>query len=71
MAALFSGVSGVESSEKLGRHRWIVESCLAWLQNDRRLVRRHERKADHFHAFADLGYALICYRRLTKNNHLE
>jgi hypothetical protein len=62
---------GVESSEKLGRHRWIVESCLAWLQNDRRLVRRYERKADRFHAFADLGYALLCYRRLTKNNHLE
>ena len=62
---------GVESSEKLGRHRWIVESCLAWLQNDRRLVRRYERKADHFHAFADPGYALLCYRRLTKNNHLE
>ncbi|WP_433132332.1 hypothetical protein ACQPWW_12735 [Micromonospora sp. CA-240977] len=32
---------------------------------------RYERKADHFHAFADLGYALLCYRRLTKNNHLE
>ncbi|WP_170208435.1 hypothetical protein [Micromonospora pisi] len=41
------------------------------LQNDRRLVRRYERKADHFHAFADLGYALLCYRQLTKNNHLE
>lgn len=54
----------VESSEQLGRHRWIVESCLAWLQNDRRLVRRYERRP--FHASADLGY-----RRLTKNNHLE
>ncbi|MEV0396732.1 hypothetical protein [Polymorphospora rubra] len=44
--------------------------CLAWLQNNRRLVRRYERKADHFQAFADLGCALLGYRRLTKNNNL-
>ena len=25
---------GIESSQKLGRHRWIVESCLAWLMNN-------------------------------------
>ncbi|MEV7230779.1 hypothetical protein AB0M79_27715 [Polymorphospora sp. NPDC051019] len=45
-------------------------SCRTWLQNNRRLVRRYERKADHFQAFADLGRTLLCYRRLTKNNHL-
>ncbi len=61
---------GVESSERLGRHRWIVESCLSWLQHNRRLVRRYDRKADHFQAFADLGCVLLCYRRLLKNNHL-
>lgn len=57
---------GVESSQRLGRHRWIVEACLSWLMNNRRLVRRYERKAEHFQAFADLGAILICYRRLTK-----
>jgi transposase len=56
---------GIESSQRLGRHRWIVEACLSWLLNNRRLVRRYERKAEHFQAFADLGAILICYRRLT------
>ena len=57
---------GIESSQRLGRHRWIVEACLSWLMNNRRLVRRHERKAEHFQAFADFGCILICHRRLTK-----
>jgi transposase len=57
---------GIESSEHLGRRRWIVESCLAWLMNNRRLRCRYERKAAHFQAFVDVACALICYRRLTK-----
>jgi transposase len=56
----------VESSQRLGRHRWVVESCLSWLQRNRRLARRYERRAEHFQAFADLGCALLTYRRLTK-----
>ncbi|WP_373294861.1 IS5 family transposase [Dactylosporangium sucinum] len=57
---------GVESSQRLGRHRWIVESCLSWFTNNRRLARRYERKAEHFQAFADLAAILICHRRLAK-----
>jgi transposase len=57
---------GVESNERLGRHRWIVEACLSWLLNNRRLVRRYERKADHFQAFADLACVLLSYRRWAK-----
>ena len=57
---------GIDSSQRLGRHRWIVEACLSWLMNNRRLVRRYERKAEHFQAFADLGCILICHHRLTK-----
>jgi transposase len=56
----------VESSHRLGRHRWVVEACLSWLLNNRRLVHRYERKAEHFQAFADLGCLLICYRRWAK-----
>jgi hypothetical protein len=26
---------GVESSQRPGRHRWIVEACLSWLMNNR------------------------------------
>ncbi|RKF22947.1 IS5 family transposase [Micromonospora globbae] len=57
---------GIESSTRLGRHRWIVESCLSWLMRHRRLVRRYDRKGDHFEAFATIASTLICYRRLTK-----
>jgi transposase len=57
---------GIESSTRLGRHRWIVESSLSWLLRNRRLVRRYDRIAEHFEAFATIGAALICYRRLTK-----
>lgn len=57
---------GVESSQRLGRHRWQVERTMAWLGGYRRLHRRYERKADHFLAFAGIACTLICYRRLTK-----
>lgn len=57
---------GVESSQRLGRYRWIVEACLSWLLKYRRLVRRYDRKAEHFQGFADLACALISYRRLSK-----
>jgi transposase len=55
---------GVESSTRLGRHRWKVERSLAWLLANRRLMVRHERRADILTAFLHLGCALICARRL-------
>ena len=57
---------GVESSARLGRHRWIVEACLSWLTRNRRLVRRYDRKAKHFQGFADIACALVSFRRLQK-----
>jgi transposase len=57
---------GVEPSDRLGRHRWIVERSLSWLMRYRRLVRRYDRLAEHFQAFATAACALICYRQLTK-----
>jgi transposase len=57
---------GIESSERLGRHRWVVERTVSWLAGCRRLHRRYERKAEHFLAFVGIAAALICYRRLTK-----
>ncbi|MGY3335040.1 transposase [Streptomyces filamentosus] len=56
---------GVESSPRLGRHRWTIERMMSWLGGCRRLHRRYERKAEHFLAFAGIAAALICYRRLT------
>ena len=55
---------GIESSEKLGRHRWVVERTLAWLARYRRLTIRYERRADIHLAFLHLGCALICLNYL-------
>ena len=57
---------GIESSQRLGRHRWVVERTVAWLAGCRRLHRRYERKAEHFLAFVGIAATLICHRRLTK-----
>jgi transposase len=56
---------GVESSEKLGRHRWVVERTLAWLSKYRRLTIRYERRDDIHEAFLHLGCSLICLNYLT------
>ncbi len=53
---------GIESSERLGRFRWIVERTLSWLNRFRRLKVRYERRADIHQAFLTLGCALICWR---------
>lgn len=37
---------GVESRDRLGRWRWVVERTLGWLHRFRRLRIRHERRAD-------------------------
>jgi transposase len=55
---------GIDSSQRLGRHRWVVERTLAWLNQFRRLRIRDERRADIHHAFLTLGCALICWRSL-------
>jgi IS5 family transposase len=55
---------GVESSQRLGRHRWKVERSLAWLLANRRLTVRYERRADILQAFLHLACALLCTRKL-------
>ena len=55
---------GRDSSARLGRHRWVVERTLAWLNQFRRLRVRDERRADIHQAFLSLGCALICFKAL-------
>src|ERR671933_964470 len=55
---------GIESSTRLGRHRWVVERTLAWLAKFRRLTVRYERRAEIHEAFLHLGCALICLAHL-------
>jgi len=52
---------GVDSPERLGRHRWAVERTPARLAKCRRLQIRWERRDDIHQAFLDLGCALICW----------
>jgi IS5 family transposase len=61
---------GVESSTRLGRHRYVIERCLEWTTRFRRLVRRYERTASHFIGFLRLACAVICFRRATRLNLL-
>ncbi|GGQ32300.1 hypothetical protein GCM10010140_73000 [Streptosporangium pseudovulgare] len=61
---------GIESSHRLGRHRWTIERTMSWLAGCRRLHRRYERKAEHFLAFTSIACTLICYRRLNSPNEV-
>ena len=56
----------IESSERLGRHRWVVERTLAWFARFRRLAVRYERRADIFTAFHHIAASLICWRFVQK-----
>lgn len=53
---------GIDSKERLGRHRWVVERTLSWFSRYRRLKVRYERRDDVHQAFLDLSCALICWR---------
>jgi transposase len=56
----------VESSQRLGRHRYVVERSLAWLVGYRRLQVRYERRADILLGFVQLACALICLKHLNR-----
>ena len=57
---------GIESSERLGRHRWVVERTNAWLLAYRRLTVRSDRHAAAVLAFLHLACALVCLRFLRR-----
>jgi len=57
---------GVESSERLGRHRWVIERSLSWLMRHRRLVPLRGRLADHFQGFVTIACLLVIHRQLVK-----
>jgi len=56
---------GIDSSDRLGRHRWKAERSIAWLLGCRRLRVRYDRSDERFYAFAQLATALVCYRTFT------
>jgi transposase len=54
----------VESSARLGRHRWRVERSLSWLSCWRRLQVRWDRDAGRWFAFVLVACAVVCFNRL-------
>ena len=57
---------GIESKERLGRHRWVVERTFAWMNRLKRLILRYDRWASQYRGFLDLGCALICWSYLRR-----
>ena len=55
---------GIESSTRLGRHRWRVERALSWLSCFRRLQVRWDRGSERWFAFVLVACALTCFQRL-------
>ncbi|MER6565227.1 IS5 family transposase [Streptomyces sp. NPDC001093] len=55
---------GTGHGSGLGIHRWVVEGAVALLHWFRRLRSRWEIRDDIHQAFATLGCAIICWRRL-------
>jgi transposase len=55
---------GIDSSERLGRYRWVVERSLSWLLGYRRLGVRYEQRADLLQGLLHLACALFCVRFL-------
>ncbi|ALK32477.1 transposase [Burkholderia plantarii] len=53
---------GIESSERLGRHRWVVERTHAWFAGFGKLRIRFERRLDIHTALLVLAAAVICSR---------
>ncbi len=57
---------GIESSERLGRRRWMIERTMSWLSGYRRLSPRYERNPRNCLAFLGLAAAICCYKRLIR-----
>jgi len=55
---------GIDSSERLGQYRWVVERTNSWVLAYRRLATRFDRQAASVFAFLQLACALICLRFL-------
>lgn len=59
---------GIESSKRLGHHRWVVERTLAWLHRFKRLRIREERYPEIHLALLQLGCCLILYRAIERRD---
>ena len=56
---------GIESSDRLGRHRWQAEQSIAWLLGCRRLRIRYDRGSERFYGFGMLACCRLAFNRWT------
>lgn len=57
---------GIESSERLGRYRWVVERTHAWFAGFGKLRIRFERQLGTHMALLQLACAVICLRAVDR-----
>jgi len=55
-----------EHGSGLGKYRYVVEACIVWLLNWRRLRLRYEKRDDIHDAFLILGCCMICWKRVSE-----
>ena len=55
---------GIDSSQRLGRYRWVVARTGAWLHRMRRLSVRYERRDDIHYGFLQLGCCMVLFQAL-------
>ena len=60
---------GVDSSQKLGPHRWVVERTISWFHQFRRLRIRDERQGRLHRAFLLIACALVNWRTCKEGGH--
>jgi transposase len=58
---------GVESSQRLGRHRWVAERTIGWLLAFKRLALRYDRSTKTITALSRLAVTLIAARHLAND----
>jgi transposase len=54
----------IESSARLGRHRWTIERTGAWLGGFRRLWIGYERDSERFYVLVLLACSIISFKAL-------
>ena len=56
---------GVDSSERLGRHRWVVQRIYSWIEQNRRMSKGYERLSASGEAFVYAAMIRLMTRRLS------
>jgi transposase len=56
----------IESTQRCGRRRWVIEPTMSWRSADHRLSSRYERDPRNYLALLGLAATLCCYKRYVR-----